>query len=240
MDQIISKWLRVMFLQNGHMTEYFILQRCCRQGDPILPYIFILCAEVLSHMIRKHNLINGILIQNKEYKLSPYADDTQIFLDGSELCLRKTLAKLKSFHSFSGLQINVEKTRAIWIGSINKSNRKMCEDYKLDWNQGPFKFLGVTFPPEVFDTWDQNTTDILKKVEKPIKSWSKRRLSLQGKITIIKSLAIAKFVHLFLALPNPPGNLVKTLNKLFYKFSWNSGPDGIKRQYIIKDITKEI
>ena len=43
----------------------------------------------------------------------------------------------------------------------------------------------------------------------------------------------------FLALPNPPGNLVKTLNKLFYKFIWNSGPDRIKRQYIIKDTTKE-
>ena len=82
------------------MTEYFILQRGCRQEDPISPYIFILCAKVLSHMIRKDNLIKGILIQNKEYKLSQYADDTQIFLDGSELSLRKTLAKLKSFHSF--------------------------------------------------------------------------------------------------------------------------------------------
>ena len=63
-------------------------------------------------MIRKDNLIKGILIQNK-YKLSQYADDTQIFLDGSDLSLRKTLAKLKSFHSFSGLKINVEKTRAL-------------------------------------------------------------------------------------------------------------------------------
>ena len=121
---------------------------------------------------------------------------------------------------------------------MNKLNRKMCEDYKLDWHQGPFKILGVTFTPEVFDIWDQNTLDILKKVENTIKTWSKRRLSLQGKITIIKSLAISKFVHLFLALPNPPGNLVKTLNKLFYKFIWNSGPDRIKRQYKIKDITK--
>ena len=41
----------------------------------------------------------------------------------------------------------------------------MCEDYKLDWNLGPFKILGVTFTPEVFGIWDQNTTYILKKVE---------------------------------------------------------------------------
>ena len=54
--------------------------------------------------------------------------------------LWKTLANLKLFQSFSGLQINVEKSRAIWFWSMNKSNRKMkCEEYKLDWNQGPLK-----------------------------------------------------------------------------------------------------
>ena len=96
----------------------------------------------------------------------------------------------------------------------------------------------MTFTPEVFDIWDQNTTDVLKKVENIIKSWSRRKITLPGKITVIKSLAISKFVHLFLALPNPPGNLVQSLNKLFYKFLWNSGPDKIKRKIIIKDIIK--
>ena len=75
-------------------------------------------------------------------------------------------------------------------------------------------------------------------MENIIKSWSRRKITLPGKITVIKSLAISKFVHLFLALPNPPGNLVQNLNKLFYKFLWNSGSDKIKRKIIIKDITK--
>ena len=44
----------------------------------------------------------------------------------------------------------------------------MCEKYKLDWNQGPIKILGVNFTPEVFDIWDQNTTYIMKKVEHTI------------------------------------------------------------------------
>ena len=50
-------------------------------------------------------------------------------------------------------------------------------------------------------------------------------------------MALAKFVHLFLALPNPPGELVKNLVKIFYKFFGNSGPDRIKRSVIIKDVT---
>ena len=189
-------------------------------------------------MIKKDINIKGIIINNKEFTLSQYADDTQIFLDGSEMSLRKTLEKLNSFYIMSGLKLNIEKTRAIWIGSMNKSNRILCNDFKLDWNQGPFKILGVTFTAEVFDIWDKNTTGIEQKVENIIKTWSKRKLTLPGKITIIKSLALSKFVHLFMGLPNPPGILVKRLDKLFYTFLWNSGPDRIKRKYIIKDIEK--
>ena len=241
----IKRWIEIFqngsescILQNGHMTEYFSLQRGCRQGDPISPYIFILCAEVLSHMIRKHNGIKGIVLNDKEYKLSQYADDTQVFLDGTEISLRNTLETLNAFYLMSGLKLNIDKTKAIWIGSTSKSNSRLCRDYNLDWNQEPIKILGVTFTSEVFDIWDKNTNEIFKKAEKTIKSWSKRKLTLLGKITVIKSLAMSKFVHLFMALPNPPGTLVKRLNQLFYSFLWNSGPDRIKRKFIVKDIAK--
>ena len=38
---------------------------------------------------------------------------------------------------------------------------------------------------------------------------------------------LAKFTNLFLALPNPPGELIKILDKTFYKFLWNNGPDRV-------------
>ena len=92
---------------------FFNLKRGCRQGDPISPYIFILCAEVLGKMIRENEIITGVNINGKEFRLSQYADDTQIFLDGTEQSLKETLNILKKFNSMSGLKINVEKTRAI-------------------------------------------------------------------------------------------------------------------------------
>lgn len=61
------------------MSDFFNLKHGCRQGDPMSPYIFILCAEVVGEMIRKENNIKGIKIYDKEYKLSQYADDTRIF-----------------------------------------------------------------------------------------------------------------------------------------------------------------
>ena len=61
-------------------------------------------------MIRNNNDIRGIIIDNEEYKISQYADDTQIFLNGSENALRETLDVLQFFYELSGLKINVEKT----------------------------------------------------------------------------------------------------------------------------------
>lgn len=223
-------------IQNGFMSEFLKLNRGCRQGDPISPYIFILCAEILGQMIRKSDNLHGIEIQGKEFRLSQYADDTQIFLNGTENSLQEALSILNTFYEMSGLKINVEKTKAIWVGSFSNSLRQMCSNYKLDWTQGPFKILGVTFTTEVFNIWDVNANEIVAKAENLCKQWSKRKLTLFGRITVIKSLVLSKFNHLFLALPNPPGELIKQLEKLFYKFLWNSGPDRIKRSIIVKDL----
>ena len=77
------------------MTQYFCLQKGCRQGDPISPYI--LCAEVLGHTIRQDDSIRGITINEKHFKFSQYADDTKVFLNGSEQSLKNTLETLKIF-----------------------------------------------------------------------------------------------------------------------------------------------
>ena len=187
-------------------------------------------------MMRKEIAIKGIDINDKTFLLSQYADDTQIFLNGSETSLLATLGILKKFYLTSGLKINEDKTKALWIGSMSGSDLRLCHNYNLDWEQGPIKILGVIFTPEVFNIWDFNSLETVRKMEKILQSWSKRKLTLPGKITIIKSLAFSKFIHLFTALPNPPEQFVKQLEKLFYKFLWNSGPDRISRNVIIQDV----
>ena len=174
-------------------------------------------------MIRKNNDIKGIIINDKEYKLSQYADDTQLILDGTEKSLKAALDILKTYYIMSGLKINVDKTRALWIGSSCGSSGKLCEEYALDWSQEPLKILGVTFSPLVFNIWDLNVQEILLKVKHILSQWSKRKLSLSGRITIIKSLALSKFVHLFISLPAPPNGLIKELENMFYKFFMEFG-----------------
>ena len=119
------------------------MQRGCRQGDALPPYLFILCAEILAVLIRKNPGIKGIKINGKEYKVSQYADDTSLTLDGTRNSLLNTLSVLKFYGRISGLNINTEKTKVIWFGSRKNSQLVLCPEFNLSWENANFTVLGI-------------------------------------------------------------------------------------------------
>ena len=56
-----------------------------------------------------------------------------------------------------------------------------------------------------------------------------------GKITVVKSLALPKLVHLFTSLPNIDPLKFNELNSIFYSFIWNGKSERIKRNTLIGD-----
>ena len=69
----------------------------------------------------------------------------------------------------------------------------------------------------------------------------KRFLTPLGNITVIKTLALPKFIHLFTSLPTPTPDEIKTINlnnNLFYSFIWDDKPDKINRNRMTKSFQK--
>ena len=75
-DPLAVIGIHVHVLVNGFSTTFFPISRGCRQGDPVSPYLFILCVEILGNMIRHKNNMKGIKMGSFEYLLAQFADDT--------------------------------------------------------------------------------------------------------------------------------------------------------------------
>ena len=211
----------------GNVTERFKVGRSCRQGDPISPYLFILCAEVLALKIRQNTKVKGFKIGNWEHKLDMYADDLTCYLDGSETSLRNLIKILDEFQEISGLKINLGKCKVVWIGKNRFSNSKVCPELNLIWSNS-FTLLGVTFDSDLAEM-DTNFRDKMEIIEKLLKSWLYRKLTPLGKITVIKTMALSQLSHIVLVCPHLGEEKANFLNKLCYKFLWNNKPDRVKR-----------
>ena len=236
----IRNWISTFYkksssavLQCGHLSPFFKLGRGCRQGDPISPYLFILCAEILSARIRNNKNIKGIKIDNTEIKFSQYADDASAFLDGSKKSLEEILQELENFADISGLKTNFDKTQVVWIGAKKYSTDSIKTRWKLSWGTTQFKLLGIIFHVDLDKIVDINYKDKITQVKNLIRIWQRRFLTPLGKITVIKSLILPKITHLLISLPNPNSDFLNNINSIFYDYLWN-GRAKIKQSIVIK------
>ncbi|KAK2549422.1 LINE-1 retrotransposable element ORF2 protein [Acropora cervicornis] len=191
----------------------------------------------LEDAIKQNGQINGITVNNEEFLLGQYADDTFFLLDGTQTSLSQRLDTLELLGECSGLKVNVEKAKAIWLGSKRFSKEILLPEKNLAWvfNE-TFDILGIAFFVETQQIVEYNYRMKLDEVRKLVDSWSRRLLSIIGKIQVIKSLAISKLVHLFTTLATPNDSSFKELETLFFSFIWGGKGDKIARKIIINDI----
>ena len=114
----VQNWVKIFYnnvtscvLNNGHASEFFVLERGVRQGCPLSGLLFVIGIEVLANAIRNKGTIKGIKVGEKEIKTSLYADDTTVFVRDLD-SIPELLALLKNFKNLSGLDINAKKNRS--------------------------------------------------------------------------------------------------------------------------------
>ena len=104
-----------LVLINGEAKGNIVPSRGLRQGDPISPYLFLLCAEGLSAMLRKEEEqgnIRGISVCRGGPRISHlfFANDSIVFYRATVDEGRRILQVLEDYEVESGQKLNKDKT----------------------------------------------------------------------------------------------------------------------------------
>lgn len=230
------KWVKLFYcniescvINNGTTSPFFKLERGVRQGDPLSAYLFILCVETMAVSVLNNQYIRGISINNTEFKLLQYADDTTAVLKDQNSA-RFFLSELQRFGKLSGLNINTTKTEAIYLG--NTPTFKLPNNIK--WCKSPVKVLGVYMGWDLLQAYEDTFREKATNIKNLFHSWKTRSLTLNGKILIIKSLAISQIIYL-LNLQPFPDDYIKELEHMIYEFLWNSKTHKVKKSVMTQE-----
>ena len=230
---------------NGVPNGYIKPSRGLRQGDPLSPYLFLLCAEGLSALIRKaerEQTIRGIAICRGGPRLSHlfFADDSVIFCRASQHEGEVLQNILKLYERASGQKINEEKTAFFF--SKNTPSAVRSEILSM-FGSSPAtqfeKYLGL--PPILGRSKKRAFNEIKDRIWKRLQGWKENLLSQAGREILIKAVVQAIPIYAMCCFKIPAGlcNEIFSMANQFWwgkrsgerKIHWVSKKKLIRRKY---------
>ena len=121
---------------------------------------------------------------------SAYTDDTTFFLQNAKSAT-EVLNNFNIMFQFSGLKINKSKCEAAGIGVMKRVKVAICGVECISLLTNAIKILNIYFSYNKKLENEKNFLDHITKL-KVMNIWKMRNLSLIGKITIFKTLALSK------------------------------------------------
>ena len=210
------KWIKTLLnnqesciINGGITTKYF---KGTRQGDSISAYLFILVLEIVLNLIKQNKLKHAFLY-------TAYADDTTFFSKYEE-SVKKVMNVFDFFSIYSGLKPNKSKCEIAGIGVQKGVSMELCGMECIDLTKNSKKILVIHFSYNKKIENEENFIKLIKKIENVLKIWRTRSLTVQGKIAILKTLAISKDIHPAV-VTNVPHAIIDQLNKIQKDFIWN-------------------
>ena len=116
-------------LINGGKSNFFHPTKRLRQGDPLSPYLFILCQEVLARLIERE-CVSGNLAGVKLNQGGPnfmnvmFADDLMLFSKASTRDSLTLNSCLEKYCEWSGQLVNREKSRLMFSKMVSLHQRR--------------------------------------------------------------------------------------------------------------------
>ncbi|XP_022559081.2 uncharacterized protein LOC111206456 [Brassica napus] len=216
------------YLVNGSAQGRVVPTRGIRQGDPLSPYLFILCTEVLSGLCRKAQL-HGDVIGVKVSRNSPainhllFADDTIFFSRTNHKSCAKLISILKKYGDASGQCINLNKSSITFLAKTpGDAKRRVRHQFQILNEGGLGKYLGL---PEHFGRKKRDIfASLVDRIRQRSHSWTTRFLSGAGKHILLKSVLAAMPTY-SMSCFKLPMSLCKQIQSILTRFWWDASPE---------------
>ncbi|XP_017250538.1 uncharacterized protein LOC108221151 [Daucus carota subsp. sativus] len=199
--------------------------RGLRQGDPLSSYLFIICAEGLSALVKKYEsqkYIHGIKICRRAPTITHmfFADDSNLFCKADSSEAMKLLNLLGTYEKASGQQVNKAKSSIFYSSNVLSSNRELiCHTLQMTEANDNSTYLGL---PNIIRRNKSGLLGYLKdKVNMRIHSWDAKFISRAGKEILVKQVAQtlpSYAMDVFLL----PLDITRSIEKALTKYLWHS------------------
>ncbi|XP_056851708.1 uncharacterized protein LOC130500775 [Raphanus sativus] len=223
------------FLINGSPREQVSPSRGLRQGDPLSPYLFILCTELLAGLCAKAQMrgkLRGIRVARGCPLITHllFADDTMFFCKSSPDCVAALQDIIRSYESVSGQQINYAKSAITFSAKTpTEVKTRVKRELGIDAEGGIGKYLGL---PELFGRKKRDIfAAILDRIRQRIRHWSTKFLSGAGKQVLLKAVLAAMPCYAMSCF-KLPASLCKQIQSLLTRFWWDASPEKRKMCWV--------
>ena len=220
-------------VNRGTTTNYFKFEKSTTQGNPISAYLFILVLEIVFLFTKESKKINGLNIFDKTFLYTTYADDTTFFFKDAKSVI-ELMNIFDTFSKFSGLKPNKKQMWGRRHRCPERVQVVLCGLRCIDLVSNKVKILGVYYLYNDKLEIQENFKRHIIKTEKNLLIWRMRDLSIAGEITVFKTLAISKMVHLAL-VKTIPNSIMQELRKISKEFVWKTRNPKIKHDTLCKN-----
>ena len=208
---------------NGSFEGFFKGGSGIRQGDPLSPYIFVICMEVLSCMLNRLNPGHGFNFHPHCEKLSLnhlcFANDLFLFCKGDLGSVQAIYNTLCSFHLISGMRINLAKSEIYCAGISPSVTADILNGLGFRMGQLPIRYLGIPLISRKIRNADCKL--LIEKITARINHWSSKWLTYAGRVSLIKSV-LQSICTFWASVIEIPKGTIQDIERKFRAFLWRS------------------